>query len=133
MATTDELTNKLLERFKSLAVEHAQASEHGDYNTANRAVELTAEVIREMWITGGRIKDALRPLTELASSDDPRIALKAIIYTAELFPEVASQLSRLSREKSLIGLGAQYARDNFAAGKIQVLKEILGSDIDLHE
>jgi hypothetical protein len=128
MAMTENHGNDFLDQFRALAIEHAIASENGDFQNANRAVEMIAELIREVWIKGGGKRDALKPLTELARSDDPRIALKAIVYTAELFPEVTVQLARLTRDKGLTGLGAKYALDNFRKGKLRVLREILGTE-----
>ena len=121
--------NDFVARFTALAIEHAVASENGDFETANRAVDLTADLIREVWIKGGRIKEALKPVAELAKSDDPRVALKAIVYTAELFPQVAAELPRLSRDKGLTCLGAKYTSDNIREGKLRVLREILGAEM----
>lgn len=129
MATTKNPDDEFLERFKALTIEHAVASENGDFERANRAVDMTTELIRKVWINGGRTKDALRPLTKLVASDDARIALKAVVYTAELFPEVEAALPRLMLDKGLAGLGAKYTLDNVRQRKLRVLREILGTDM----
>lgn len=118
--------NTLIDQFQAIAIKHAQASQEGDYETVNKLVEQTVSLIREMWQLGGSRKESLGPLAALANSDDPRVALRAIVYTAELFPEVVVQLHRLSRDQGLAGLGAKYTLDNIKEGKLRVLKEILG-------
>jgi hypothetical protein len=132
METTMEMTDRtrrgeLLDRFKELSIRHYQASEEGDYKTVNEGVGAMEQVVRELWTTGGRTKEALKGLSELSKDSDPRIAIKAVTYTVELFPEVAGELNRLAREKSLVGLAAKYAIKNVESGKTGVLSSILGA------
>ena len=117
----------LLERFKDLSIQHYQASEQGDYKTVNQGVEAIEQVIRDLWTSGGRTKESLRPLSELAKSSDPRIAIKAVVYTVELFPAVAGELDRLVRDKGLVGLAAKYAKKHVQSGNVGWLSEVLGT------
>lgn len=116
---------ELLEQFKELSIRHYEASEQGDSKTVNEGVNAMEQVIRELWTTGGRTREALKELSELSKDSDPRIAIKAVIYTVELFPEVAVELNRLVQEKTLVGLAAKYAIKNVESGKTGVLSSIL--------
>lgn len=74
---------------------------------------------------GGRTKEALKELSELSKDRNPGVAIKAVIYTVELYPEVADELGRLQRDKGLVGLAAKNAIKNVQRGNVGWLREVL--------
>lgn len=118
---------ELLLQFQKLATEHQCASENGDYEAANRCVDEIAKIVRQLWHDNGANKEALRGLAELAKSrSNPAAALMAVTYTVELYPDVKHELTRLKKEKSIVGPLAEYALQNWKSGKQSILKETLG-------
>jgi hypothetical protein len=117
---------ELLRRFEELAVEHLKASEEGDFEAANLSVDETGRIVKQLWRDNGSTKEALRELVELSKSKNPAVAMKAVTYTLELYPEVANELRRLKKEKSLIGLGAECTLKRWKEGQQTILKELLG-------
>lgn len=116
---------QLLEKFKALSVDHYVASEEGDYETVNKGVAAIEQIVRELWDSGGRTKAALKELAELSRDPDPRVAIKAVIYTVELYPNVADELKRLKRSKGLVGLAARHALQHVENGNARWLSEAL--------
>lgn len=116
---------ELLLEFQKLATEHQRASEEGDYEVANRCIDNIGEVIRQLWRVNGANKKALRGLADLAKSNNPAAALMAVTYTEELYPEVAGELNRLKKDKSIIGALAQYALQNWKSRNRNLLKDTL--------
>lgn len=117
---------ELLARFQNLAIEHLRASEAGDYDLANRCVDEIGGVVRQLWHDNGSTKEGLRGLADLAKNKNPAIAMKAISYTLELFPEVAKELPRLAKEDSIVGMGAKNTLKRWKSGEQKLLKEVLG-------
>jgi hypothetical protein len=112
--------------FQRLAIEHHRASEEGDSDTANRCSDEIGELVRKIWQENGKTKGALRGLAELAKSRNPAVAMKAITYTLELYPEVAAELPRLQKEKSIVAIGAEFTLRRWKRGEQHILKELLG-------
>jgi hypothetical protein len=116
---------QLLQQFKELSVRHYEASAQGDFETVNKVVAAIKEIVRELWDSGGRTKEALKALSELSKDRNPRVAIKAVIYTVELYPQVADELGRLQRDKGLVGLAAKNAIKNVQRGNVGWLREVL--------
>lgn len=100
---------QLLQQFKELSVRHYEASVQRDFETVNKVVAAIEEIVCEVWDSGGRTKEALKALSELSKDRNPGVAIKAVIYTVKLYPEVADELGRLQRDKGLVGLAAKNA------------------------
>ncbi len=116
---------ELLARFQELAIEHLRASEQGDADAANSCVDEIGLIVRQLWRENGSRKEALRGLAKLAKSTNPAVAMKAVTYTIELYPEVADELPRLKKEKSMVGPWAKYALRNWKGGQTRLLKDML--------
>lgn len=116
---------QLLQQFKELSVRHYEASVQGDFETVNKVVTAIEEIVRELWDSGGRTKEALKELSELSKDRNPGVAIKAVIYTVELYPEVADELGRLQRDKGLVGLAAKNAIKNVQRGNVGWRREVL--------
>lgn len=117
---------ELLIKFQELAIDHYRASEAGDDEVANLCVDEIGRIICRLWNEQGQHKEALKGIAELSSSDNPAIAIKAITYSLEFYPEVADQLHRLRRCKSIIGVWAEYTMSRWKNGQQKILKEMLG-------
>lgn len=117
---------ELLTRFQNLAIDHHRGSESGDSDLANSCVDGINAIVRELWRENGSNKQALKGLVHLTKSRNPAVALMAVVYVLELYPEVAQELTRLQKEKSIIGLSAKYTLANWKTGELRVLKGLLG-------
>lgn len=127
MTSKDEMDDReLLAEFQRLAIEHDRASMAGDQDAANQCVSDIGRVVRRLWQKNGESRQALSGIADLASCGDGRIALMAVAYSIELYPEVAEELHRLKQDQSLVGLGAKYTLENWEKGEMRVLKELLG-------
>jgi hypothetical protein len=74
---------------------------------------------------GGAYKGSFERASELSKGRNPGVAIKAVIYTVELYPEVADELGRLQRDKGLVGLAAKNAIKNVQRGNVGWLSEVL--------
>lgn len=117
---------ELLTKFKELAVDHYRASEEGDSEIANLCVDEIGRVIRQLWKEHGQHKNALQEIAKLSTSDHPAIAIKAITYSLEFFPEVAEGLPKLKKDKSIIRIWATYTFKRLNNGEQKILKKLLG-------
>lgn len=64
-------------------------------------------------------------IADLFKSENPAIAMKAITYSLEFYPEVAGELPRLKRNKSPIGVWIEYTDKRWKKGEQHILKEML--------
>lgn len=110
-----ENIDELVEAFAAASRRHFQATEEGDYETANREVDRIGEVFLKLRACGAEAREALM---QLAMRGSDAAAEMAAAYSLKYDPDRSlSVLKRLSKDSGILGFKASQAIKRWKSGE----------------
>jgi hypothetical protein len=110
-------TNLLIEHYRQAARQHGDATEIGDYKSANRFAESVATIFAELKRRGPQSRQLLLKCLEYPS---PGVRLWAASHALEFAPARAEQaLGDLSKAERLVGVSAAATLKEWHRGRLR--------------
>lgn len=113
----ESMVAALVAHYRASAKRHGEATENGDHKEANIAAVQIASAYRELRQHG---RKAQREILRLMSDPDPGVRLWSASHALEFSqPEAQVELTKLAKQKSLLGLSAEMTLKEWRAGRLR--------------